>query len=127
MPIPLINFRSERNHFPPNLQKLAVKHLLFALITEQSESIIEASILRSYKPDGSNLTKSLLTTPLLEGRISTRLASGNAWRSAIGDDISAIGTWQFTLPQVVIDGIVDGTIQNILIIETFSGIRPVWN
>jgi hypothetical protein len=122
-----ISFRSERSHFPPNLDDdIKVLELLFAVIPRDNDTEITGDVSMTYTPDvpiGSQpvIGKAALT----DLRVQTRLPAGrSAWGGVQGR--RAIGKWQFGLPADLITQLKNGAIDDLLVVATFSGTKPGW-
>ena len=71
---------------------------------------------------------------LQNGVISTRRSGATSWGPLLGAATS-IGTWTFTItddptsstPAHIRDRFSAGEVEDILIVLTFSGMRPAWN
>lgn len=130
-----IRFRTERSHFPPNLEEnITVGELLFAILSGKEELDISGDVKMSYTPD---IPKNLQPIPLdrqpvkeatatiLERRIHTRLSSGrSSWGAIQGKHVT--GAWEFVLPASVLTSVRKGDIDDILVVLTFKGTKPNW-
>jgi hypothetical protein len=120
-----IRFRTEGTDFPPNLDDVKVQEVVFAVLSGRDGAPMEGDIILSYAADGQSGSPVVLgTAGLQDQRISTRLASGRPWGSIRGQQ--ATGTWQFTLPAELAAQFSKGTIEDVLIVVTFSGTKPDW-
>lgn len=124
-----IRFRTERSYFPPNLEsEITVKEILFMVLPKDIKLDINGKVSLSYTPDVARASDKVtqgLKAMLTDRRIHTRLPSGNsAWGDIRGK--SVIGDWQFILPPELISQIREGIIDNILVVVTFSGMKPKW-
>jgi len=130
-----IKFRTERSHFPPNLEEnITVGELLFAILSGKEELDISGDVKMSYTPD---IPKNLQLIPLdrqpvkeatatiLERRIHTRLPGGrSSWGAIQGKHVT--GVWEFVLPASVLTQIRTANIDDILIVLTFKGTKLSW-
>lgn len=123
-----IRFRTERSHFPPNLEEnITVGELLFAVLSRNAELDLDKELVKmTYTPDPPPKSEPVGgDAALLERRIHTRLPGGrSSWGAIQGKH--AIGTWEFALPTSVLTPIRKGDIDDILIVLTFKGTKPSW-
>ena len=121
---PAIRFNSERRHFPPNLQGLATKDLVFALVTSPGSAAIDGEVTLTYAPDGVPGTAAPASALLVDNRIST-LTSAASWRPLVASK-SVTGQWVFALSTGLADAIVGGNVSDILVLQSFEGTKPAW-
>ncbi len=122
-----IQFRTERTHFPPNLDKdISVKEILFAVLPKDDNTEIGGEVALNYTPDIPTSSGAVIGSAILtDRRIHTRLPAGNtAWGGIRGK--RAIGTWKFNLPTELSTLFRNGAVNDILVVITFSGTKPQW-
>ena len=121
---PAIRFNSERRHFPPNLQGLATKDLVFALVTSPGSAAIDGEVTLTYAPDGVAGTAVPASALLVDNRIST-LTSAASWRPLVASK-PVTGQWAFALSAGLADAIIGGNVSDILVLQSFEGTKPAW-
>jgi len=122
-----IKFRSERTHFPPNLDDhITILELLFAVIPTDENTEITGDVTMTYTPDipvGSQVVTG--KAALTDLRVQTRLPAGrSAWGGVQGK--RATGKWQFDLPADLITKLRNDAIDDVLVVATFAGAKPTW-
>lgn len=125
-------FETAATDFPPNLQQIAIHHLLMHFVRREDGNPILSW-------DEANLQADLsFTFTALDGRkktlggtarpndrtISTRRENGVSWQSLIGQP--PIGQWTLTLPSEANAYFQAGLIGDILLMITYSGQLPDW-
>ncbi len=115
-------FTIEQFHFPPNLQKLHIEHVvLYFVRTEDANFKICVKHLRcnQKKSDGSVESQK-------DGVISTRRLYGRNWLPLVGQ--SPVGKWTLVFPntQEFKGRFEDEQISDILFVVSYSGETPPW-
>lgn len=126
----VVSFETRRADFPPNIENLAIDHLLlyFARINgasaEEEEFEVPVEHLQ-FKAQGDTQVEggSALS---IDGVISTRRANGSSWIGIQGK--LPIGEWELALPNTeeIKSRFKNGEIEDILFVITYSGRTPAW-
>ncbi|MCK6623783.1 MAG: hypothetical protein DPW09_19265 [Anaerolineae bacterium] len=127
-----ILFETARTDFPPNLQEIAIHHLLMHFVRREDrdaafpwdEANLQTDLSFAFTaPDGRKLTLGGAAQPN-DRTISTRRGNGVSWQSLIGQP--PIGQWTLTLPAEANAYFQAGLIGDILLMITYSGQLPEW-
>jgi Tc toxin complex TcA C-terminal TcB-binding domain len=114
-----------RDDFPPHLEELAVQELtLFCLPNDGFTQELSISSLRYTPPDGEAITAGGVRTT--GGIIGTRRPNGAPWSVMVGHD--PVGEWSIQLEDtdLVRGWFKDGSIQDLVLVVTVTGVTPAW-
>jgi hypothetical protein len=118
-----VRFALTREDFPPNLEALRIQHLLlhFARADGSTAELPVADFRTPETPVGP-----ARPAATLDGTISTRRSGGASWAPLLGG--SPIGVWEIVLPNddATRARFAAGTIEDILLVLTYSGETPAW-
>jgi hypothetical protein len=129
-----VSFETDRADFPPNVEDLAMQHLLlyFAHTNGQEDQLSwdDAQLLTRLSftfttGTGQKTTIAGEARPI-DGVISTRRGNGTNWRPMTGQDKSPSGKWVLELPKEANAYFQNEAIEDILFIITYSGRTPAW-
>jgi|GEM_PF-746717 len=116
-----VRFRTRREDFPPNIERLKIDQVLLYFAGAREETIeIKATL--SFKSDGKEPALGGEATAV-DGMISTRRG---AWPLLLG--ASVVGEWTLALPDTpeIRTLFKDEKIEDILFVITYSGRTPEW-
>jgi len=119
-----ITYRTERWHFPTNLQSLVYQDLMLALVLEPSAPSVEGKVILLFAPDGVSEVSTSSEAILVEGRISTA-TSAPSWRPLVSGR-PVTGSWSFEISREINEAIAAGQVNDIFVAHTFTGVRPTW-
>jgi Tc toxin complex TcA C-terminal TcB-binding domain len=114
-----------RDDFPPHLEELAVQELtLFCLRKDGFTQELSINSLRYTPPGGEAITAAGVRTT--GGIIGTRRPNGAAWIVMVGHD--PVGEWSIQLENTdpVRGWFKDGSIQDLVLVVTVTGVTPAW-
>ena len=116
-----ISFRTQREDFPPNIERLKIDQVLLYFASATNEPIeITATLLFKLYGEEPALGGEATT---VDGMISTRRS---AWPLLPG--VSVVGEWTLVLPDTprIRTLFKDEKIEDILFVITYSGLTPEW-
>lgn len=119
-----VPFRTRREDFPPNIERLKIEHVLLYFVRASGISDeIDTTLL--FRPDEEIIDIGGQATSV-EGIISTRRGNAGSWTLMIGQ--SPIGEWQLVLPNTeeIKTRFENEEIEDILFVITYSGRTPQW-
>ncbi len=130
----VVRFETSRADFPPNIENLAIDHVLlyFARVdsTEDGEALPEVQVEHLHFRQANREFKGGNATSI-DGLISTRRANGTSWVEIVG--MSPVGEWELALPNTdeiknlfKNEKIEDIKIEDMLFVITYSGRTPAW-
>jgi hypothetical protein len=125
-----VKFKTWREEFPPNLDRLKIKHVLLFFsrvvdeFAEEKPLEVEVKSLRFTPKGQKNAIGGGATT--IDGVISTRRGNGASWNVMIGK--TPEGEWELELPnnEEIKKQFKDEKIQDILMVITYGGRTPAW-
>jgi hypothetical protein len=119
-----VRFRTRREDFPPNIERLKIEHVLLYFVRASGISDeIDTTLL--FRPDEEIIDIGGQATSV-EGIISTRRGNAGSWTLMIGQ--SPFGEWQLLLPNTeeIKKRFENEEIEDILFVITYSGRTPQW-
>ncbi len=120
-----VHLRVRREDFPPNLERLIVDHVMLAVgRADGFDTEVSVAGLRFTPLAGGGSVGGSATTT--DGIISTRRSNGTALIPIIGG--SPVGDWELSFnatPQAK-SWFSEGRITDLLLVISYSGLRPGW-
>ena len=124
-----IQFSTQREDFPPNLDSLDIQQILLYIV--QSDDAVSPEEMTDmvelqFKDQASPIREGGKATLMRDGVISTRRSNGAPWVSMIGK--SPIGTWDldFSGSEILKSWLQNDHVEDIIFILTFEGETPDW-
>lgn len=121
----VVDFETRREDFPPNIDNLRIEQVLLYFARTGEDTADEIPVTLDFTASGANgrVGGSSKTT---EGVISTRRANGSPWLAMTGNP--PVGNWELAFPDTQdIRQLFDReTIEDILLVITYSGDTPEW-
>ena len=112
--------------FPPNVDELAIRQVLFAVARSQEATFEIGPVELTLTPPNGTAAVGGGVDSTVDGLISTRRGNANAWVPLIGR--SPTGNWRLTLPNTeqLRDRFNQEEIDDLLLILTYEGRTPAW-
>jgi hypothetical protein len=120
----LVRFRTRREDFPPNLERLIIQHVALYVARAQGKSFeIKAAL--NFRTEGQNAAIGG-EAESIDGLISTRRGNAGSWTFMIGQPV--VGEWELSLPNnvEVKNRFKNEEIEDILFVVTYAGRTPEW-
>ncbi len=121
----VVSFKTSREEFPPNLERLKIDHLLL-YFAGSDEELPEIEVTLNFSPEGNSGVSLGGSASAVDGIISTRRGNAGSWTLMQGE--TPCGEWQLDLSgnPLLRSLFEDGKIEDILFVITFSGRLPEW-
>jgi len=116
---------TRREDFPPHVEELTVQALsLFCLRKDGFTQELLITSLKYTIPGGETIATADVRT--IGGIVGTRRGSGAAWQVLVGK--TPVGEWSIQLEntELVRAWFKDGSIQDIVLVMTLTGVSPAW-
>jgi len=116
---------TRREDFPPHITELMVQQVsLFCLRKDGFAEELRINSLRYAVPGGQAITAAEVRTT--GGIVGTRRPSGAPWQVMVGQD--PVGEWSIQLENTDLVRALfkDGSIQDIILVLTITGVTPAW-
>lgn len=125
----VVRFATAREDFPPNVDALKIQHVLLYFVCADVAAV-EVVVSHLHYTEAGEPGAVGGSATAIDGIISTRRGNAGSWSAIIGK--SPIGEWELALPDTDIirsrfgDGSSQQTIDDILLVVTYSGRTPEW-
>ena len=122
----VVNFKTARADFPPNVEELRIQQVLLAFVRAEGQSFEVASAQLRFTPEGETVAVGGTAGSSVDGIISTRRSNAGSWTALIGR--APVGTWELALPNTeeMKNRFKNEEIDDILLVLTYAGRTPAW-
>lgn len=119
-----VRFRTSRSDFPPNLERLRIRHVAVYFARRDGAAFEVPALLRFKDEESSGFVGGLARTR--NGMGNTRLGNAAAWTPMVGR--APFGEWELGLPNSgqIRNHFKRGEVEDIMLAVTVSGETPAW-